>query len=72
MLDGQYGGIREVHDKILFASFMQCDLGIFDENEKRVEPALNPFLTKVLPVAPVWRVTDVLGTHLFNMARPEG
>lgn len=50
---GQYVGIREVSDKIWLVSFMQYDLGFFDENEERVEPALNPFLTEVLPISPV-------------------
>ncbi len=50
---GQYVGIREVSDKIWLVSFMQYDLGFFDENEERVEPALNPFMTEVLPISPV-------------------
>jgi putative transposase len=50
---GQYVGIREVSDKIWLVSFMTYDLGFFDENEERVEPAPNPFLTEVLPVSPV-------------------
>nr|WP_321527346.1 IS481 family transposase [Sedimenticola selenatireducens] len=50
---GQYVGIREVSDKIWLVSFMKYDLGFFDENEERVEPAPNPFLTEVLPISPV-------------------
>jgi len=50
---GQYVGIREVSDNIWLVSFMQYDLGFFDENEERVEPAPNPFLTEVLPISPV-------------------
>ena len=50
---GQLVGIREVSDKIWLVSFMEFDLGYFDEDEARVEPAENPFLPKVLPMSPV-------------------
>lgn len=52
-LAGQHVGIREVADKIWLVSFMQYDLGFFDEDENRVEPADNPFLPKVLPMSSV-------------------
>ena len=41
---GQVVGIREVADKIWLVSFMDYDLGFFDEDCGRVEPAVNPFL----------------------------
>ena len=44
---GQTLGIREVADKIWLVSFMNYDLGFFDEEIGRVEPASNPFLTKL-------------------------
>ena len=50
---GQDVGIREVGDKIWLVSFMESDLGFFDEDERRVEPAVNPFIQKVLPMSPV-------------------
>jgi len=50
---GQLVGIREVSDKIWLVSFMEFDLGYFDEDEARVEPAENPFRPKVLPMSPV-------------------
>jgi len=50
---GQTVGIREVNDKIWLVSFMQFDLGFFDEDENRVEPADNPFIPKVLPMSSV-------------------
>lgn len=43
---GQQIGIREVADKIWLVSFMEYDLGFFDEEEGRVEPAANPFVPK--------------------------
>ena len=49
----QVVGIREVSDKIWLVSFMSYDLGFFDEDEHRVEPADNPFKAKVLPMSPV-------------------
>jgi putative transposase len=48
---GQYVGIREIADKIWLVSFMEYDLGFFDEEENRVEPVgKNPFAPKVLPM----------------------
>lgn len=49
---GQYVGIREVADSIWLVSFMDYDLGFFDETENRVEPVgANPFAPKVLPMS---------------------
>lgn len=49
---GQYVGIREVADKVWLVSFMDYDLGFFDEEENRVEPmGENPFAPKVLPMS---------------------
>lgn len=49
---GQYVGIREVDDNIWLVSFMDYDLGFFDQTENRVEPVgENPFATKVLPMS---------------------
>jgi putative transposase len=52
---GQLVGIREVNDKIWLAgrpypSFLDFDLGYFDEDDCRVEPLDNPFAGKVLPM----------------------
>jgi len=44
---GQTVGIREVSDNIWLVSFMDYDLGYFDEEVGRVEPTTNPFLLKV-------------------------
>lgn len=41
---GQVVGVREVADKIWLVSFMDFDLGFFDEDCGRVEPAPNLFL----------------------------
>jgi putative transposase len=40
---GQYVGVREVADEVWFVSFLDYDLGYFDEKEGRVEPGPNPF-----------------------------
>ncbi len=40
-------GIREVADNIWLVSFLDYDLGFFDEEAGRVEPTTNPFLLKV-------------------------
>ena len=44
---GQHVGIREVADQIWLVSFMDYDLGFFDEEVGRVEPATNPFVPKL-------------------------
>lgn len=44
---GQSVGIREVADNIWLVSFMDYDLGFFDEDVGRVEPTGNPFMVKV-------------------------
>jgi len=50
---GQYVGIREVAEPIWLVSFMDYDLGFFDQDEDRVEPVgQNPFAPKVLPMSP--------------------
>jgi putative transposase len=36
-------GQRELEDKIWIVSFLDYDLGYFDNNENRVEPANSPF-----------------------------
>jgi hypothetical protein len=46
-------GIREVADQIWLVSFMDYDLGFFDNEQGRVEPANNPFAPeKVLTMSP--------------------
>jgi hypothetical protein len=50
---GQTVGIREVDDQIWLVSFLDYDLGFFDREEGRVEPAPNPFaLDKVSTMSP--------------------
>lgn len=50
---GQLVGIREVSDKIWLVSFLEHDLGYFDEEGCRVEPIDNPFAAKVLTMSSV-------------------
>jgi putative transposase len=52
-LAGQNVGIKEVEDGIWLVTFMTYDLGYFDEENKRLEPLVNPFGAKVLPMSPV-------------------
>lgn len=40
---GQILGLREVEDRLWLVSFLNYDLGFFDSQEDRVEPAENPF-----------------------------
>ena len=53
VFSGQLLGIREVDEKIWLVSFLDFDLGYFDEVEGRVEPGPNPFVAKVLTMPPV-------------------
>ena len=51
---GQSVGIKEVNDRIWLVSFMDYDLGYFDEDSERFEPLENPFGPKVvLPMSSV-------------------
>jgi putative transposase len=50
---GQTVGIREVEDKIWLVSFINSDLGFFDEDENKIQPAPNPFMPNVLPMSSV-------------------
>jgi putative transposase len=50
---GQTIGIKQVEDHIWLASFMEYDLGYFDDETCRLEPLENPFGPKVLPVSQV-------------------
>jgi putative transposase len=49
---GQKIGIKQVADRIWLVSFMDYDLGYFDDTECRIEPLENPFGPKVLPMSP--------------------
>lgn len=49
---GQEVGIKEVEDGIWVVSFLDYDLGYFDQVAKRVEPVDDPFKIKVLPMSP--------------------
>ena len=50
---GQLVGIREVEEQAWLVSFLGYDLGFFDTEKGRVEPAPNPFVPdKVLTMCP--------------------
>jgi putative transposase len=53
VFSGQAVGIKEVSDRIWLVTFMDYDLGYFDEDSKRFEPLINPFGPKVLPMSSV-------------------
>jgi len=48
---GQNVGVTQVGDRVWLVSFMQYDLGYFDDEAIRVEPIENPFGPKVLPMS---------------------
>ncbi len=50
---GQIVGITEIEDQIWLVSFLEYDLGYFDNDRGRVEPGPNPFVPdKVLTMCP--------------------
>jgi putative transposase len=49
-LAGQNVGVTQVGERIWLVTFMQYDLGYFDDETCRVEPVENPFGPKVLPM----------------------
>ena len=50
---GQNVGVKQVDERIWLMTFMQYDLGFFDDETCRLEPAEYPFQAKVLPVSSV-------------------
>jgi putative transposase len=49
---GQNVGVTQVAERIWLVTFMQYDLGYFDDETCRLEPIQNPFGPKVLPMSP--------------------
>ena len=50
---GELVGLSEVDDRLWLVSFLDFDLGFFDQHEGRLEPAQNPFgPQKVLTMSP--------------------
>lgn len=53
VLAGQNVGVKQIADQVWLVSFMNYDLGFFDNETCRIECAENPFGAKVLPMSPV-------------------
>ena len=49
---GHNVGVTQVGERIWLVTFMQYDLGYFDDETCRLEPIENPFGSKVLPMSP--------------------
>jgi putative transposase len=49
---GQNVGVTQVGERIWLVTFMQYNLGYFDDEPCRLEPIENPFGPKVLPMSP--------------------
>ena len=54
---GQNVGVTQVGERIWLVTFMQYDLGYFDDETCRLEPIENPFGSKVSPMCPEYGVT---------------
>ena len=50
---GQSVGVKQVADQVWLVSFMQYDLGYFDDETCRIESATNPFAANLSPMSPV-------------------
>ena len=50
---GQTVGIKQTDERIWLVSFMDYDLGYFDDETCRLEPLANRFGSKVLPMSSV-------------------
>jgi putative transposase len=50
---GQTVGIKQADERIWLVSFMDYDLGYFDDETCRLEPLANPFGPKLLPMSSV-------------------
>jgi len=49
---GQKVGVRQVSDCLWLVSFMDYDLGYFDDETAGLEPIQKPFAARVLPMPP--------------------
>jgi putative transposase len=49
---GQRVGGKQVAERVWLVSFMQYDLGYFDDETCRIESAENPFSAKLSPMSP--------------------
>jgi putative transposase len=50
---GQKVGVKQVAERVWLVSFMQYDLGYFDDETCRIESAENPFSATLSPMSPV-------------------
>jgi len=49
---GQKVGVKQTDEHIWLVTFMDYDLGYFDDETGRLEPIDNPFGSKLLPMSP--------------------
>ena len=49
---GQKVGVKQTADHIWLVSFMDYDLGYFDDEMCRLEPIEDPFSPRLLPMSP--------------------
>ena len=68
---GQKVGVTQVGERIWLVTFMQDDLGYFDDETCRLEPIENPFGPKVLPLSPEWTAGNWL-LRLDSNQQPSG
>jgi len=51
---GQKVGVRQTDNHVWLVSFMDDDLGYFEDEVGRLEPIDSPFGSSLLPLSPEW------------------
>ena len=51
---GQTVGVKQTVDHVRLVTFMDYDLGYFDDETCRLEPIADPFGPRLLPMSPEW------------------
>lgn len=69
---GQAANMKQTDGRIWLVSFLDYDLGYFDDETSRLEILQNPFGSKVLAMRPFCPVTHMPGTDLDPFGAPGG
>ena len=59
-------GVKQTAEHIWLVSFMDYDLGYFDDETCRLEPIEDPFGPKLSPMSPEWTLTRVASPPGFE------
>ena len=65
---GQKVGVKQTADHVWLVSFMDYDLGYFDDETCRLEPIDDPFGPRLLPMSPEWTLRKLAPRAGFEPA----